>query len=543
MKKSIKYAGIAAATLLAVAPVVSTTVNADTTTIRPKTATGSEGKANGYASNATVLTSSLNVLNGKFSGTREANEASKNPLLGKVVLGDGTKLTYANFMSSETANFIANNQSADTINLDKTYNVNNDTFTTDKVLGDKTKKDANVEGSYAGANVRDMYVTATATYANNQTKTLNTNAELTNAVKDETVTNIALTTHYTYTDTNNDDQTGSTTLNLKNTNMAMTKLNVSFTTPYNVALDQTISDSQLIDGTDFKMTDQDGKAVLSNYAKPGDTYYTSAQSALTNDKTTGKASASDVELTSTSTSNSGQVFAPKFKTAGNYYQAITVNVGSHTRAKAFMDSIIANPGVNTLTINGVQFSDINTDNFKYEVSTGTLTFARKIVVSNDASQWTYTKQSGVVTTKSASNYYTLVNNENQPVGNRALGKDSAWLTDQYRVNNNGVKQYRVATGEWIDANNVTFSDKATTPSDNSALTDIQNQNGTVTLDAPASFNYLLYTKSGELGNRALSGDSAWKVIQTAKDSKGRTYYRVSTTEWVMEGNGVHFTAE
>jgi hypothetical protein len=210
-----------------------------------------------------------------------------------------------------------------------------------------------------------------------------------------------------------------------------------------------------------------------------------------------------------------------------------------TNLAQFITDYENDPTSNPIYVNGKVASE--GADFNIDTTKKTITFVRTVNVSSDASQWTYTKQSGIVTTKSTENYYTLVDNDNAIVGNRALGKNSSWLTDQYRTNQNGVKQYRVATGEWIDADNVTFSDKATTPSeDGSALTDIQDHNGTVTLDAPASFNYLLYSKDGKVSNRALGGDSAWKVIQTAKDSQGRTYYRVSTTEWVMEGNGVHF---
>lgn len=535
MKKSIKYAGIAAATLLAVAPVATPVLTQADAVHNGST----DAKANGYVSDAKALNEAVGKFNSKFNGTSEASDINKNLSadLGNVVLDSNSKMTYSDFMKSATARVVANTTNKP-VTLGTVYNSNGDPIDADAIMSDPTTQ---TETTGAAANTRDIYVTAQVTYANNSTKNIHTAAELQAAVADNTVENIALTTHYTYTDASNTDKNATVTANIKNTDMAMTKLNVSFTTPYNVALNQTVTDSQIIDGTDFKMTDQDGNAVLASYAVPSDTYFTSAQAALNTDAN-GVASTDDVSSTQ-ETTNTGVKLAPKFKTAGSYYQAIEVNIGTDSRVKNFMDSVIAHPEQNKLTINGTQFSDINTDNFKYNADLGTLTFARKIVVSSDASQWTYTKQSGVVTTKDGSNYYTLVNNSNEAVGNRALGKNSAWLTDQYRTNKDGVKQYRVATGEWIDANNVTFSDKATTPSDNSALTDIQNQNGTVTLDAPASFNYLLYTKSGELGNRALSGDSAWKVIQTAKDSKGRTYYRVSTTEWVMEGNGVHFTAE
>jgi len=317
--------------------------------------------------------------------------------------------------------------------------------------------------------------------------------------------------------------------------MAMTKLNVSFTTPYTVALDQTVTDSQIIDGTDFKMTDQNGDSVLSSYAVPSNVYYTSAQSAV-NQYGTGVAESSDVETSSTGTTNSGEVLAPKFKTAGSYYQAIKVNIGTSTRTKEFMDSVIAHPELNAFTINGVNFADINTDNFKYDSANGTITFARKIIVSNDASQWTVSSVKGQV---HAAKVVTLANDENKTIKNRALGANSDWLTDKVRTNQNGVKQYRVATGEWADANDVKFSENGSTSTDNSsALTDIQSVKGTVSL-AKGNYVYMLFSKDGnQVKGRQLAGGTDWAYINTAKDSEGNTYYRVATNEWLIAGNGV-----
>src|SRR5699024_2238407 len=110
----------------------------------------------------------------------------------------------------------------------------------------------------------------------------------------------------------------------------------------------------------------------------------------------------------------------------------------------------------------------------------------------------------------------------------------AWKADKVRSDQFGNKQYRVATGEWIDADNVTFGDSATDNNNNSAsgLTDVQSVKGVVSVGTPG-FTYLLYSKDGKLiKNRALAGGTDWKFINTAKDSDGTTYYRVATDEWV-----------
>ena len=171
---------------------------------------------------------------------------------------------------------------------------------------------------------------------------------------------------------------------------------------------------------------------------------------------------------------------------------------------------------------------------------GTLTFIREVHVSQNAS-WTTEDVSGVVTTKADSSYYTLKNDDNNTITNRALAKNTAWVTDKVRTDNNGNKQYRVATGEWIDADDVTFSDKATT--DEGEYTDVQALNGKVTLDGPSSFVYFLYDNNGgQIANRALTGDSAWFTDKKATNAAGVTVYHVATGEWVQAGSGVNYSA-
>ncbi|WP_099973937.1 hypothetical protein [Lactobacillus terrae] len=123
--------------------------------------------------------------------------------------------------------------------------------------------------------------------------------------------------------------------------------------------------------------------------------------------------------------------------------------------------------------------------------------------------------------------------------NQALAANTAWLTDQQRTESDGSVQYRVATGEWIDAASVTFSDSIATSS--SALTDIQDLQGrhVVSISTPG-FVYPLFQADGSKAGRALAGGTDWLTDKTAKDAEGHVYYRVSTTEWLMEGTGVSF---
>jgi len=78
--------------------------------------------------------------------------------------------------------------------------------------------------------------------------------------------------------------------------------------------------------------------------------------------------------------------------------------------------------------------------------------------TGDEDEWTYYKDPGVVTTKTDQPSYSLNNRANNTVKNRALGENTGWITDQYRTNREGVKQYRVATGEWSDSHYVYFAE-------------------------------------------------------------------------------------
>ena len=487
MKKSIKYAGIAAATLLAVAPVAAPVVSS-TTNVQAATTDTDQSKQD------TAVT-----------------EFGKQFADKKATLVDSSKVILGTVNASDFAQ-------------------------NDAALLTGAASDVTLLNSKGTAQV-----TVSAKYGNTA---ITTSGDLKKVLADTTYPEVVFTIVLNYNNLNGVAQ--SKTYTVKATRDAshvdvheMTQAKATFTTPLSVALDTTTTSTTLDVSNDATIKDQDGNSVLTaNDNVTADAKFYDTYSAAMDAAKAGKAGSvtASTNVGSNADVNNGQ---ESFLKAGSYYQVINFTAAGDSSLSDFLTKYTTNPAKYSVYVNGKQASA----GYDFVNNGSTVSFVREINVSNTTDQWTTTDTTGVVTTKSASKYYTLKNDDNDTIGNRALGANTPWRTDKVRTNQDGVKQYRVATGEWIDANNVTFSDKATTPSDNSALTDIQNQNGTVTLDAPASFNYLLYTKSGELGNRALSGDSAWKVIQTAKDSKGRTYYRVSTTEWVMEGNGVHFTAE
>lgn len=154
--------------------------------------------------------------------------------------------------------------------------------------------------------------------------------------------------------------------------------------------------------------------------------------------------------------------------------------------------------------------------------------------NNNESNWSYTKKTGYVTTRTDSEYYTLKDNDNKIIENRVLAANTSWTIDETRVKD-GSKQYRVATDEWIDADDVNYNVPV------AGLGDVKNISGVVKCEGKSDY-YLLYTDKVKLvRNRALSKDSAWKADKIAKDNDGNTYYHVATNEWVKVVSGVYLT--
>jgi len=123
------------------------------------------------------------------------------------------------------------------------------------------------------------------------------------------------------------------------------------------------------------------------------------------------------------------------------------------------------------------------------------------------------------------------------VENRALEENTDWITDQYRTNREGVKQYRVATNEWVDSHDVVFTPTVETPE----LTNIRSIKGIVNVDATDAY-YSLYNVEDKLvTNRALSEKTSWATDKVAQDAAGNTYYRVATNEWVKLEKGVYYS--
>lgn len=221
--------------------------------------------------------------------------------------------------------------------------------------------------------------------------------------------------------------------------------------------------------------------------------------------------------------------------------------GSFTKAKTYYQTVtvpLIKNGANAYSFHGDNVVGVDKTN-------NTVTFIRTITVnpsssgnsgsnsgsntgdngSGDEDEWTYYKDPGVVTTKTTQPSYSLNNRANETVENRALAQDTSWITDQYRTNKAGVKQYRVATGEWIDSNDVYFRENSTGNNGDDDWT-YYNNPGVVTTKTTQP-SYSLNNRANEtVENRALAQDTSWITDQYRTNKAGVKQYRVATGEWI-----------
>jgi hypothetical protein len=224
--------------------------------------------------------------------------------------------------------------------------------------------------------------------------------------------------------------------------------------------------------------------------------------------------------------------------AGKVVQKMTIKFNRNEYNALFND-------LDQITINGEGYSGGLLSKVWDKIG-NTLTLTREIDVGLD--NYTNSEINGVVTTpitngSDPSNVTALYDQKGNKVNGRALAQGTDWFTDTKRVNNNtGEVFYRVSTNEWVKASEVKYADKDTSGGgdENTGLTDITDlpSGSTVSLAGPAGFVYSLYGKDGSSATRGLAGDSSWATDQQAKDANGNIYYRVSTNEWIMQGSGV-----
>ncbi|MQS76930.1 hypothetical protein FHL06_11315 [Lactobacillus halodurans] len=498
MKKNIKYAGIAAATLLAVAPIAAPVVS-NATTVQATTDPAETEVAYTTADGAT-----------DYLGQFRDKTYSTSDTIRTFDLVQGT--TYGtNLSTTPTAVF------GDSLIEQSKVNSADDTSFADATNpATITSVQAYLSGSKTALSVGDV----------------NKNLSLGNAVTFDIA--------YSYkTSASSAATTGTKTITFTpatTTTSSTTKAAVTYTTPISVEansnpvatkLDSSVSNVSIKDQTGAELV---GNADQVLSVSPASTYYTTLKDAEKNDGTTGVAT----------------IGTDGFAADTTYYQNIVVKSVKSSTLDNYLENQLKDSSDGSYTINGVTYA--NTNNGTIAAASGdngaTITLTRAINAgSAEAADWTTTANKGVVTTKNDAAYYTLKDDNNDTITNRALAKNTDWATDQKRTNSNGDVQYRVATGEWIDADDVTFSDGSNSGSTTGEYTDVQNINGKVTLDGPSSFIYVLYNDNGEaVTGRMVAGNSEWYTDKKATNASGDTVYRVATGEWVQAGSGVHYSA-
>jgi len=213
-------------------------------------------------------------------------------------------------------------------------------------------------------------------------------------------------------------------------------------------------------------------------------------------------------------------------TAGTYYQRVTFPLSDNDgSAYDFGDGVVSKDGksvtyVRTITVKAQTHSGGGSSSNNNGTSTG------------DEDEWTYYKDPGVVTTKNGQPSYSMNNLANDTIRNRALGRDSAWITDQYRTNRAGVKQYRVATGEWIDSHDVYFAETPTNNNNNDDEWTYYKNPGVVTTKTDQGYYDMNHKDDSAVNNRALEENTAWITDQYRTNREGVKQYRVASDEWV-----------
>jgi len=486
LKKSIKYAGIAAATLLAVAPVAAPVVSSTTTTVQ--------------AADTDANTSAMTDFTNQYTDYTipAGTTATAITHFGKNVSLSDFNTDYAQFVK---------------------YGLTD-------AAGKATTLSAITDGA-AAATVNVSAVTGNGT-------TVNSPAELTQYLTDNTTKSVKVTAVFNYKDTDGNNAAAITkTFTITKASVASTDINsaaLTYTNNTNVEYGSSTADYKLADSSNLSVKDNNGNELVG--AKNGLTkavgqqFYTSYNAAY--------AAATTGNL---GTDTQGATFNKENTT---FYQVVKATFANSSAFAKLLTNQAANPSDYSLTVNGVTPNGNYNDQTTYQKDTNNtyVTVIRSFTVgSKEASNWTTSDIKGIVTTKNDTDSYTLKNENNVTITNRALGKNTAWKTDMKRVDQKGNVQYRVATGEWINANDVTFSDGTATTD---GLTDIKDASGVATLNKPAGYVFSLFGDNGKVLSRALATGSAWRVDRTAKDSDGNTYYRVATGEWLQAGDGVSF---
>ncbi|MFD1418347.1 hypothetical protein [Companilactobacillus keshanensis] len=229
-----------------------------------------------------------------------------------------------------------------------------------------------------------------------------------------------------------------------------------------------------------------------------------------------------------------------FKTPGTYYRDVSIIIGG--AADQYMINYVSEqPGAGDLTVNGVAASKdrvVNSDQDYFLGSGDGYDYIQKVIVtpSSNTGSSTSNSISGIATTHTDQKSYALYNDDNVKIDNRALMTNSSWQVDGVRTVK-GIKQYRVSTHEWVNASDVDFIENGS----------INEEMSVKKLDTPKEISLATNHKIYNLQNskrvvsttRALAGGTSWLVDKIGTDMHGGIYYGVSTDEFVKVSDGVN----
>ncbi|AKP67247.1 hypothetical protein [Companilactobacillus ginsenosidimutans] len=488
MKNNIKYAGIAAAALLTVAPIAAPIVNSTTNVQTAQAAT--------VDSNVTTVLNQF--FNSSLNNSKTYSVKDAFPSFSDIASNWGTEegaskaktdLSYTDLMNLAPMSDLNNANltlSSDAINTLKEAGVTFGVTGVDSNGKPMLKQNFTREATQNGKNGGTSYLQVTA-----------------------------------YKDGKAIDGQSKSYAFIKNTDVdeGVTQLGVNFENPLDVDLNSSTTTPLLTTSVDANITDQKGNDVKITKVNPSAQIYTKSKDALDN-------------------TNQNTFTGKTFDQDGaTYYQAVELTVDSAVNVQKIFDSMQAQNG-GSITLNGTPAVKANLSQF----NGNTIRFVREINVGKttttpDNGEWVETDNKGVVTVKT-SPLAKLYDDDNK-ITNRSVANNSGWQTDKYRTNSKtGVVQYRVSTHEWVNASDVDFTSNEVTGYGLGNFNDIGDH--VVSLDGPDGFVYTLFTAAGKQASRGLGGNTAWYTNRTANDAAGNTYYRVSTDEWVRAGNGVNF---
>ncbi|MFD1472235.1 hypothetical protein [Companilactobacillus mishanensis] len=533
MKKNIKYAGVVAATLLAVAPVATsaTTVNAATTNTAT---TAAATKLPDW------LTKGWDELKEQADKIIPGVKDLLNKIMNQVVNKpeEGTKEATATDIVNKISNQTYNNDSEiptfDFLKADnnKEFSASDfsDLMTQLKLVNDTDaatiKKTDNITYKISGGDDNDF------------------NVLVDNMVKNGNGESVSVT--FTSYDTSKSKTTAINTkqvtfTNNKTVTTAANGLNVQFTNPIAIGLNTKVVNQKLTDSVTATVTNESGTNVAYTSAYVDPNLYTSEDAANAGGKS--------------GIANTGTTFT---QDGAKYYQRVTLNFDPEVVNIGSIYNSMQHARGSELNINGnkaLQYQVNQKDGLATGATTNSITYVRELAVGTQPNDndndnntdtdtdttpdetWSMTPNSGIVTVNGS---LAPLHNDDNDVTTRSLGANSAWQTDQYRVNSKtGEKQYRVSSHEWVSSDYVTFGG---TTSNGSGLSNVSDLTGhhTISLAGPDGFVYALFGINGGRSNRGLAGNSAWYTDKSATDSEGNTFYRVSTDEWVQAGSGVTF---